>query len=302
MSNLAPGRIRYGVLTSEAGRITDDGTVCRLDEETFYVTTTSGGLSAVEQSFTWWLETWNLDAFITDVTQGVGAMNLAGPRARDVLSQLTDLDCSSEAFTYLDARQAEVAGVSCLLLRIGFVGEVGYEIHCAGAQAQRVWDAIAEAGAASGLRPFGLEPQRLLRLQKLHVIVGQDTDAESNPLEAAMPWIVKLDKDQDFVGRRALEQVGERGEREVLVGWTGLDGAVPEEGAQVVGAGGEPAGRVTSARFSPRLGRAIGMAWVPAGSSEDGTALQLSQADGTTIPASVTHQAFYDPDGELLRS
>jgi sarcosine oxidase, subunit alpha len=300
MSNLAPGRIRYGVLTSEAGRITDDGTICRIDEETFYVTTTSAGLSAVEQSFTWWLETWSLDAFITDVTQGVGAMNLAGPRARDVLSQLTDLDCSSDAFTYLDARQAEVAGVACLLLRIGFVGEVGYEIHCAGAQAQHVWDAIAQAGAASGLRPFGLEPQRLLRLQKLHVIVGQDTDSETTPYHAGMEWIVKLDKRQDFIGRWALEQSAEHPPDVRLVGFSTPGGELPTEGAVVLGDGG-PAGQVTSARRSAKLGRVIGMATVPASMARDGSPITISDA-GRRFGATVSTKPFYDPDGEVLRS
>jgi sarcosine oxidase, subunit alpha len=99
-----------------------------------------------------------------------------------------------------------------------------------------------------------------------------------------------------------LEYISGRGDREVLVGWTGRNGAVPEEGAQIVGARGEPAGRVTSSRFSPRLGRAIGMAWLPAGNSQDGAAIAISRPDGTTIPATVTHRAFHDPDGELLRS
>jgi sarcosine oxidase subunit alpha len=89
MSNLAPGRIRYGVMLSDAGRITDDGTVCRIDDETFYVTTTSAGAAAVEQRMTWWLTAWDLDVRVTDVTQGVAAMNLAGPKAREVLGELT---------------------------------------------------------------------------------------------------------------------------------------------------------------------------------------------------------------------
>ncbi|MEA2444837.1 MAG: sarcosine oxidase, subunit alpha, partial [Thermoleophilales bacterium] len=301
-ANLGEGRVRYGVVCGEDGAILDDGTVARLDDETFYVTTTSSGSAGMEEWFTWWNAVWDLDVEITNVTPALGAINLAGPDSRAALATLTDLDVSNDAFPYLGARNALVAGVPSLILRIGFVGELGYEIHHPAAASIALWERLLEAGGKQGVRPFGLEPQRRLRLEKLHVIVGQDTDAESNPLEAAMPWIVKLDKEQDFIGRRALQQVGDRGDREVLVGWTGLNGAVPAEGAQVVGAGGEPAGRVTSARFSPRLGRAIGMAWVPADASQDGTALQLSQADGSTIPASVTHQAFHDPDGELLRS
>jgi sarcosine oxidase subunit alpha len=301
-ANLAEGRVRYGVVCGEDGAILDDGTIARLDDDTFYVTTTSSGSGGMEEWFTWWNAVWGLDVELTNVTPALGAINLAGPASREALSTLTDLDVSNDAFPYLGARHATVAGVPCLILRIGFVGELGYEIHHPAAASHGLWERLIDAGASHGVRPFGLEPQRRLRLEKLHVIVGQDTDAESNPLEAAMPWIVKLDKDQDFIGRRALEQVSGRGDREVLVGWTGSNGAVPAEGAQVVGAGGQPAGRVTSARFSPRLGRAIGMAWVPATRSDDGTAIEFSHAGGPPIPATITHQAFHDPDGELLRS
>ena len=210
-SNLKPGRIRYGVMTSDAGRIVDDGTICRVDEDSFYVTTTSSGASAVEEWFSWWQAAWRMDLHITDVTQGLSAVNLAGPRAREILGALTDLDTSNDGFGYMDARRAPVAGVPCLIMRIGFVGEVGYEIHFPSAQGEYVWDAILEAGEPHGILPFGLEPQRLLRLQKLHVIIGQDTDSESTPYNAAMPWIVKLDKDEDFMGRWALEHADENG-------------------------------------------------------------------------------------------
>ena len=152
-ANLGPGRIRYGVLTSDAGRIMDDGTICRLDDESFYVTTTSSGAGAVEQWFSWWLADWRMQVTLTDVTQGLAAVNLAGPRAREIMGRLTELDCSNEAFAYLDAKRAPVAGVPALLLRIGFVGEVGYEIHFPAAHGQHVWDAILEAGAEHGIRP-----------------------------------------------------------------------------------------------------------------------------------------------------
>ena len=297
--NLKPGRIRYGVLGDDAGRITDDGTICRLDDESFYVTTTSSGADAVEAWFAWWLAEWEMDAHLTDVSQGLSAFNLAGPRSREILAGLTDLDCSNEGFAYLDGKRTSVAGVPCLLLRIGFVGELGYELHCPAALAEHLWDAILEAGAPHGIRPFGLEPQRVLRLQKLHILVGQDTDAESNPLEAAMPWIVKLDKEEDFIGRWALESVSERGAENQLVGFTIGNGAVPVEGAAVV-ADGKPVGRVTSSRFSPKLKRSIGMAWVPAALAEDGTSITLAE-DGRRLVAQVHTAPFYDPDQERLR-
>jgi len=300
-SDLKPGRIRYGVISSDAGRIVDDGTICRIDDDAFYVTTTSSGAGAVEEWFSWWLADWRMRVQLTDLTQGLSAVNLAGPRAREILGELTDLDCSAEGFKYLDGRQGRVAGVPCLILRIGFVGEVGYEIHFAAAYGEHVWDALMQAGRDKGIRPFGLEPQRILRLQKMHILVGQDTDSESTPFGAAMPWIVKLDKDEDFIGKWALEHYAEEEPATRLVGFTLPNGHVPTEGAVIMDAGGAPVGQVTSSRFSPVLDRVIGMAWVPSPLARDGSQVTISD-EGTTMRAEVQTRPFYDPDGEVLRS
>jgi sarcosine oxidase, subunit alpha len=243
-----------------------------------------------------------MDVQIVNVTSTLAAFNLAGPDARTALAKLTEFDLSNEAFPYLGAGHATIAGVPCLILRIGFVGELGYEIHLPAAAGEHVWEQLMDAGEEFRVKPFGLEPQRVLRLEKMHVIIGQDTNAESNPLEAAMPWIVKLDKESDWIGRYAIEWYKQRGNRLALVGWEGQNGNVPIEGTQVVGANGEPAGRITSSRFSHRLGKAIGIAWVPVAQAEEGTAIRISDPSGATIPATVTHRPFYDPDGERLRS
>ena len=300
-SNLKPGRIRYGVISSDAGRIVDDGTICRLDEETFYVTTTSSGAGAVEEWFSWWLADWDSEVCLTDLTQGLAAVNLAGPRAREIMAAVTDLDCSNDAFAYLDGKQARIAGVQCLILRIGFVGEVGYEIHFPAAYGEHVWDALMAAGEPHGLRPFGLEPQRILRLQKMHILVGQDTDSESTPFGAAMSWIVKLDKEQDWIGKWALEHYEQITPAVALVGFTLPNGDVPTEGAVVVDDRGEPAGQVTSSRHSPVLERTIGMAWVPSALAHDGARITISD-EGRRLSAEIQTKPFYDPEGEVLRS
>ncbi|MBS1894812.1 MAG: (2Fe-2S)-binding protein [Actinobacteria bacterium] len=298
MSTLKPGRVRYGVLTSESGRITDDGTVCRLDEETFYVTTTSSGAGAVEQWFGWWMASWpELDVSLTDVTQGLSAMNLAGPRSREILAGLTEADVSADALGYLDGPELTVAGVPCLVLRIGFVGELGYELHCAAPHGRAVWDAITAAGA----RPFGLEPQRVLRLQKMHILVGQDTDSETTPFGANLGFAVKLDKEQDFIGRWALEHYADRDPAQSLVGFTCAADAVPTEGAAVLDAAGRVAGQVTSSRRSPLLKKTIGLALVDPALARDGGAFTVSDG-GRRIPAIAQTAPFYDPDGERLRS
>ena len=298
--DMKPMRIRYGVLNSDAGRIMDDGTIARLDDETFYVTTTSTGAGAVLEWFEWWNAVWGMDVEIVNVTGALAAVNVAGPRARAVMRSLTGIDLSNEGLSYLDARDAQVAGVPSLILRIGFVGELGYELHFPSPYGEHVWNAILQAGEDFGIRPFGLEPQRILRLEKMHILIGQDTDSESNVLEASMPWIAKLDKD-DFVGKWSLEHVQERGLQDLLVGFEMEDGKVPLEGAQVVLEGTRPIGRITSSRWSPELRKAIGMAWVPAEIAEEGKSF-LVTVDGGFERATVRLRPFFDPDGERLRS
>src|SRR5207253_5616696 len=123
--DLKPGRVRYGVLSTDAGRIMDDGTIARLGEEQFYVTTTSTGAEAVVGWFEWWNAVWQMDVEIVNLTGAVAAVNVAGPSARELLARVTSADVSNEGFKYLDAHEAHVAGVPCLMLRIGFVGELG---------------------------------------------------------------------------------------------------------------------------------------------------------------------------------
>jgi sarcosine oxidase, subunit alpha len=300
-ADLKVDRIRYGVLGTDGGRIMDDGTIARLDEDTFYVTTTSTGADKVLEWFEWWNAVWHMDVEIIDVTGALAAVNVAGPRARELMERLTELDVSNEALKYLDARRGHVAGVPSLILRIGFVGELGYELHYPSPYGQYLWDTILEHGRDFSIKPFGLEPQRILRLEKMHILIGQDTDSESNPLEASMPWIVKFEKD-DFVGKWSLEQVQERGFRDRLVGFemgNGL-GAVPPEGGQVV-VNGRPGGRITSSRWSPELRKVIGMAWVPAELAEEDVEITIKM-NGGLEKGRVRLRPFFDPEGEHLRS
>jgi sarcosine oxidase subunit alpha len=299
-SDLAPGRVRYRILLDDAGIVLDDGTVARLGEDRFLVTTTTGGVEGIEQWLEWWLAGTGRCAHVSNVTGALAAVNVAGPRARELLAPLTDVDLSREAFPYLGAREGHVAGVPSVLLRIGFVGELGYEIHVPANYGPYLWDALMEAGGPLGVRPFGVEAQRVLRLEKQHAIVGHDTDALTNPLEADLAWMVKLDK-PDFVGRAALGLARGREPRQRLVGFT-VDGPgdLPAEGAAIV-SGGKPIGRVTSAKWSAWLGRGIGLAWVPPELAHDGATLEV-RVDGGSRPARVATKPFYDPDGARLRT
>jgi sarcosine oxidase subunit alpha len=299
-SDLAVGRVRYGAMCTEEGILFDDGVGARLGPERFYLTATTGNAEAVFQWLQLWQVTWGLDVTLLNQTPALAAINLAGPRARTVLARVTRLDVSPAGFPYLAVREGDVAGVPCRLLRVGFVGELGYEIHGPAAAAWHLWEALLAAGAAEGLRPFGVEAQRILRLEKGHLIIGQDSDALSNPLEASLGWMVRFDK-PFFHGREPLLRLRAMGPRSRLVGFhRGEDGRVFAEGCQVV-EDWVPVGRVTSARFSPTLRRSIGLAWVPPVRAAVGGRF-LVRWNGIDVPAVVAALPFYDPTGERLRS
>jgi sarcosine oxidase subunit alpha len=235
---------------------------------------------------------------VTNVTGTLGTINVAGPKSRELLQRLSDVDLSAEAFKYLDAIYGRVAGVPALLMRVGFLGELSYELHFPAEYGEHLWDALLQTGGDLGVAPFGVEAQRILRLEKLHIIPGHDTDALTNPFEADMGWTIKLDK-EDFVGRAALVRAGKQPLKQRLVGFEMLDGIVPGEGDAVV-AGGLPIGRVTSAKRSPTLGHTIGLAWVPPAMAVAGAEIQI-QCDGRLTAGHVVLRPFYDPDGGRLR-
>ncbi len=296
--NLKVGRTRYGVMCDDTGIVFDDGTCARLGDQHYFMTTTTSGVDGVYQWLTSWMAGTSLDVCVTNVTSGYGGVNIAGPRAKEVLGKLTSLNLDSKEFPYMGCVQGQVAGVPCILFRIGFVGELGYEVHFPSFYGEYMWDVIMDAGKEFDIRPFGVETQRILRLQKSHIIIGQDTDAITNPLEANLAWAVKFDK-PDFIGRRAIFEAKKQGIKKSLVGFVTRHGEVPEEGTQVM-ENGYSVGRVTSARFSPHLNKSIGLAWVPTARAKDGQPI-LIRSKGEWVIADVVTHPFYDPEGARMK-
>ncbi len=305
--DLRRGRVRYGIMCNDEGVVLDDGVCARLSDEQWYVSTTSTGASGALEWMEWWRQSgWGDGVHITDLTETHAAFNLAGPQSRALLQTQTDRDLSNDRFPYMRARRADVAGVPCLLLRIGFTGELGYEIHCPAGYGRYLWQRLIDAGADFGLRPFGVEAQRVLRLEKAHFIVGQDTDALTDPISADAAWAVHLDKDCDFLGRRALTRIATDGPRQRLVGFrTGRRADSLLEGLQIVQSDdrGKPQiiGWVSSCRFSPTLQETIGLCWLPAALAERSEATFHIHVDGRLEPARVHHGPFYDAEGARLR-
>ncbi len=299
-SDLGVGMTRYGLMLDESGVIIDDGVIARLSADMFYFTTTTGGSATVFRELQRWNALWGLDCALVNVTGHRAAFNFAGPLSRELLQPLTDADLGDAGFPFLGARLGRVAGVPARLLRVGFVGELGYEIHVAAGDAAYVWRLLQAAGLPRGARPFGVEAQRVLRLEKGHFIVGQDTDGLTDPFEANASWAVHMQK-PFFVGQRSLRILKTRGPRQTLVGIELLDPArMPKECHLVIGQGAI-AGRITSVAHSRTLNKAIGLAMLSPALARSGGEIDIRGEQGEILRARIAPTPFYDPKNARQR-
>ena len=294
--SLKAGMTRYGLMLDESGVIIDDGVIARLAGQVFYFTTTTGNSAVIFRELGRLAAWWGMPVGLVNLTGQLAAFNLAGPRSREVLSALTSLDISEEAFPYLGVREGEVAGVPARLMRVGFVGELGYEIHVPAGAGARVWRAIRAGGGSHAVPAFGVEAQRMLRLEKAHIIVGQDTDGLTNPFEIGADWAVRMDK-PFFVGQRSLRIIARGARRQQLVGFALEPGRrVQMMEGHLVLQGADIAGRVTSVGYSPTLDRTIGLALVSPAVAAD-PVLRIRIDGGAEVDAPVAPMPFYDAGG-----
>ncbi|MCE1051352.1 2Fe-2S iron-sulfur cluster-binding protein [Pseudomonas putida] len=292
------GRSRYALMTNEHGVVIDDGVCARFAENHFYVTATTSGVDRIYQQMLKWNAQWRLNVDIANVTAAISAVNVAGPDSRKVLEKVcADLDMSAEGFPYLGVRLGTVAGIKARLLRVGFVGELGYEIHVPARYALKLWDALIEAGKEFDIRPFGVETQRLLRLEKGHVIISQDTDGMTHPGEIDMGWAVSRNK-PFFVGRRSVDILEAQPQKRKLVGFT-LPKTSPQplEGHLVL-KGPDISGNVTACEYSQSLDQIIGLAYAAFDQSTPGQQIPIRVEDGVVVQATVVKLPFFDPDNQ----
>ena len=304
-SKLEVGRVRYGVMCADDGVVLDDGVTGRLGEDHYLMSTTSSGAATIWEWLENWLQTEHPDwvVHVTPVTTAYASMNVAGPHARTLIERVTEgVDLSNEAFGYMNVRTGRIAGVDdCVLWRIGFTGELSYELHVPASYGLHVWETLIDRGADLGAAAFGVEAQRILRLEKGHFIVGQDTDGLTKGFSAGLDWAIKLDK-ADFVGKPELAWQYDDGSGPRLVGLQPADGAIVPDEASLIVEGSHIAGRITSSRMSPTLGRSVCLAQVEARLAEPGTKVTVRLPSGRLIAAQVMPQhAHVDPDGGRMR-
>lgn len=289
VGDLKPGRARYALMLDERGYVIEDGLICRDGETRFTLTFTSAGASFAEMWIRDWAESLDLDVRILDRTMALGAINVTGPQSRELLHRLG----LEHPPRYMAHTRATVAGVDCRVFRLSFTGELSFELHHAAEDSVRLWRALLRQGRHLGVVPHGLDALFNLRLEKGHVIVGMDTEFDSNPRRIGMEWAVKMDKG-DFVGRQALMRTNAIPLDKKLVGFE-MSGDAPFEG-DVIWREGEPIGQVTSCRFSRVLEKTVMLGWVKL---TDDRVPERVEIDGRV--ATLTRVPFYDPEGTRAR-
>ena len=295
IAGLREGAVRYSVLLSEAGAVVEGGVVCSRGPEGYYLTFTSAGAEHAEAWLRDWAETWGHRVHIVNQTAAVGAVIVSGPRSRELLARLSGDALGGEELPFGGLRRIEVAGIECLAMRLGYVGELSFELHHASSESVRLWDALLAAGGDLGVAPYGLEALRTLRLEKAHFIVGQDTEFDTSPFKLGLERLPKMDKD-DFVGRLALERLVELPLRERLAKVRFDTAEAPVEGAPLT-VGDRHVGRLTSSRYSPVLGCAVALGWLRRDS--DGFPVRVEAAGEA---GEIVETSFYDPEGNRLRA
>jgi len=303
LSSLKVGRARYAAMCRLDGTVFDDGVVMRLAPDRFFVTTSTGHAASVFE----WMEEWrqtewpDLEVWTTSTTEQWATYAVAGPQARTVVQSVAPTcDLSREGFPFLGVRPATIAGIAGLLARVSFSGELAFEVMVQSRHGLAVWNALLEAGTPLGMARYGLEALSLLRAEKGYLIVGQDTDADTSPIDAGLGWMIS---DKDFLGRRSLEMATHRrSDRKQLVGFLPSDPAIVlPEGAQFVADPTQPKpmtmiGHVTTSHPSPTLGRSFGLALVRGGRDRIGHIVHAPLED-RTVAVEIVDPVFYDKAG-----
>ena len=304
-STLKVGRCRYGLMMNELGFLMDDGVTVRLAEDHFLMHTTSGGADRIAAWLEEWLQTeWtHYKVFVTPVTEQWAQFAIAGPRARDVLAKLApDFDISHEAFPHMSFKEGRLGPYPVRVYRISFSGELSYEVAVPANLGRGLWTGIVVAGVEFGLEPYGTEALHVLRAEKGFIVVGDETDGTTTPIDVGLEGLVSKKK-ADFIGKRSLEQSHLKSPgRKQLVGLLteAPDDVLPDGSHAVRTVKDKPPmetiGHVTSSYRSPTLGRSIAMALIENGRARMGETISFP-VEGKVIVAKIVDPVFYDKEG-----
>ncbi len=292
-----PGKAVYTQLCNDRGGIEADVTIVHVDEGLYYLITGSG--FGVRDSG-WVSRHLPADGSVSieDQTGALATLNICGPGSREVLQSVSDADLSNVAVPYLAARWLEVANTRVGVVRVGYVGELGYELYIPAEYAAHVYEALWEAGQAHGIANAGYRAIDCCRMEKGYLYWSGDISPDTNPYEAGLGFAVALDKGE-FIGRQALTRIEQQGTKRKLASFT-VEGFAPFHSGETILHGGHVVGQTTSAAFGHTLGKTIAFGYL---SSELGKEVDFTiEAFGRSYPARRGPRCLYDPKGLRLKA
>lgn len=282
-SALEVGQVHYSAMCYENGGIVDDLLVYRFRDKYLLVVNAANK----DKDYEWILKNKIDGCEVTDISEKITQLAVQGKKAEAVLQKCTDVNLAGIQYYWFV--EDSLAGVQMIISRTGYTGEPGFELYFDNAHAETVWNTVFEAGAEYNIEPIGLGARDSLRLEKKMCLYGNDIDQTTNPLEAGLGWITKLDKG-DFIGADALRNIKAEGVKRKLVAFTLEGGGFPRPGYRILKEGKE-IGQVTSGTVSPVLNKGIGLGYVPREHSKTGSVIEI-EIRNKVLPAIIVKPPF----------
>ena len=304
ISKIKEGRVKYSAMCNDDGCVIDDGIIVKQNENDYYFTTSTGRAGSTVEWIRYHTRYDNWDFHLVNLTDSMGVINLSGPNARKVLEKIVDIDVSNEAFKFSEYKEFKIKDTFFVrAMRLGFVGELSYELHVPSSYMQTLWLMLKEAGKEFNIKNFGVEAQNVLRMEKFHLILGQESEQRTNLLDVGLGFLWDRKKsDAKTVGAVALAQAKKDQTRLKLIGFEMEDSLkAAKDGSLIVD--DKIRGYVCTSRYSFSLKKAVGMALVEAELTKLGTRLKIFEDEcaGKLIYAKVVKTPFYDPEGKRMK-
>lgn len=282
-ATLRLNQVQYSTMLYPDAGIVDDFLVYRLKDRILFVPNAAN----TDKDYEWIVENKRLDVELNNLSDDIGQLAVQGPQAEPVVQKLCDFDLAELQFYW--GKETDLKGIPVLLSRTGYTGEDGFEIYCSREKGSQLWEMVFEAGEEYGIKPIGLGARDTLRFEMRYCLYGNDIDKTTNPLEAGLAWIVKMDKGE-FIGKENLTKIKEAGIKRKLVGFEVADTGIPRP-HQDIHRDGKKVGHVTSGTFSPSLKKGIGIGYVDIPFNKVGSKLHVMGK--TPIAVEVIKGPFY---------
>ncbi|TAF32792.1 MAG: glycine cleavage system aminomethyltransferase GcvT [Cytophagales bacterium] len=283
-AKLVDGKVQYSCLPNETGGIVDDLLVYRMNEQKYLLVVNA---SNIDKDWAWISQKNTFGVKMTNISDDMSLLAVQGPKAAEALQSLTSVVLAD--MEYYSFKEGQMAGVDTIISATGYTGAGGFELYVRNEFAEKLWNAVFEAGKPYDIKPIGLAARDTLRLEMGFCLYGNDIDDSTSPLEAGLGWITKFTK--DFTNSAALLKQKESGVSEKLVGFEMIEKGIPRQGYELFDANNQKIGRVTSGTQSPTMDKGIGMAYLQTSHSKVGTEVYVD-IRGKKIKAIVAKLPF----------